>query len=169
MENQNSDANQLPEVDSLPDGFVDSSREPLPPSTPNFEQEKHLGDNKEDNISEIDSPSDHADEISANEFDKNENGTEKTRELNTFPVSFSEKDNFDGSEGLLETPTKGHVDRAEGTRVKSVSGDSVSEASVRVAECCEVKERAVAKCQHSEKSDYFPLQYPSFLITKMCV
>lgn len=162
MENQNPDANQLPEVDSLPDGFVDSSSEPLASSAPNFEQEKALGDGKEDHVSEIDCPSDHVHGVSANEFDKSHNETEKTPELKKFPVSFSEKYSFGGSEGLVEMPIKGHMDQAEGMFITPVSGDSVLEASVRVSECCEVKERAEAKCQHSERRNYFPLQYPAF-------
>lgn len=45
---QNPDANQLPDVDALPDGFVEGSTEPLAPATPTPEQEKPLSDYKED-------------------------------------------------------------------------------------------------------------------------
>ncbi|KAK3422345.1 beta-taxilin [Eucalyptus grandis] len=41
---ENPAANQLPEVDALPDGFVDGTAEPLCPATPNNEEEKPLGD-----------------------------------------------------------------------------------------------------------------------------
>ncbi|KAF8021891.1 hypothetical protein BT93_G2126 [Corymbia citriodora subsp. variegata] len=37
---ENPAANQLPEVDALPDGFVDGTAEPLCPATPNIEEEK---------------------------------------------------------------------------------------------------------------------------------
>ncbi|XP_073224013.1 uncharacterized protein [Cicer arietinum] len=45
---QNPDANQLPEVDSLPDGFVEGTAELVAPATPTPEQEKPLSDYKED-------------------------------------------------------------------------------------------------------------------------
>lgn len=51
---QNPDANQLPEVDSLPDGFVDSTTEPIAPTTPTPEQEKPL------NGYDVSDPSDHS-------------------------------------------------------------------------------------------------------------
>lgn len=45
---QNPEANQLPEVDSLPDGFVEGTAEPVAPATPTPEQEKPISDYKED-------------------------------------------------------------------------------------------------------------------------
>ena len=56
---QNPDANQLPEVDALPDGFVDSTVETLAPPTPTPEQEKPP------NVSKGDGSSDfaHSDEL----------------------------------------------------------------------------------------------------------
>ena len=64
---ENPDANQLPEVDSLPDGFVDSPTEPLAPATPTLEQEKPLGSNKECNISPVEGSNESIQESSANE------------------------------------------------------------------------------------------------------
>ncbi|KAL6980390.1 hypothetical protein U1Q18_022032 [Sarracenia purpurea var. burkii] len=52
---ENPIADQLPEAHSLPDGFVDSSVEPLSPSTPTPEQEKPLTDYKEEKLVELDS------------------------------------------------------------------------------------------------------------------
>ncbi|KAJ7975093.1 alpha-taxilin [Quillaja saponaria] len=50
---QGPNTNQLPEVDSLPDGFVDSSADTLAPLPPTFEQEKPLNDYKEEGSSKL--------------------------------------------------------------------------------------------------------------------
>ncbi|XP_052185603.1 uncharacterized protein LOC127797106 [Diospyros lotus] len=47
---ENSAADHLPEAHSLPDGFVESSGEPLPPSTPIPSQEKSSTDYKEEKL-----------------------------------------------------------------------------------------------------------------------
>lgn len=43
---ENPAATQLPEVDALPDGFVDGAAEPLCPPTPNNEEAKPLSDSR---------------------------------------------------------------------------------------------------------------------------
>ncbi|XP_041000343.1 alpha-taxilin [Juglans microcarpa x Juglans regia] len=131
----NPDANQLPEVDSLPDGFVEGSTEPLAPPTPTVEQEKPRGDYKEGSFSEID----HSDELAANEFQTSPVSEEKTQKLRTFPVPLSETDSFDASE------------QTEGSQ-GSQDASTVSEASVGVARCSKVKEQVQADCQSSERS-----------------
>jgi chromosome segregation ATPase len=81
---ENLDANQLPGVDALPDGFVDSPTEPMAPLTPMIEQKKQPRNQQED-LSE----SDHS--------------SEKTPKLvaNTNP---SETDNKQKAEGTLLMP-----------------------------------------------------------------
>lgn len=141
---ENPEANQLPEVDSLPDGFVESSTEPVAPLTPTVEKEKPLGDYKEDSFSELD----HSDELAANEFQTSQGREEKTQKLRTFPVPLSETDSFDASEGSVEVPSKGCMHPA------LVSSDSanVSKASAGVSGSSKVKEQVQADCQSSERS-----------------
>lgn len=53
-EMENSAANQLPEADSLPDGFVDSSAEPVTASVPTApDQEDDVTDYKEEKLVEV--------------------------------------------------------------------------------------------------------------------
>lgn len=133
----NSDANQLPEVDSLPDGFVEGSTEPLAPPTPTVEQEKPRGDYKEGSFSEID----HSDELAANEFQTSPGSEEKTQKLRTFPVPLSETDSFDVSE------------QTQGSQ-GSQDASTVPEASDGVVRCSKVKEQVQADCQSSERCNY---------------
>ncbi|XP_030929848.1 alpha-taxilin isoform X2 [Quercus lobata] len=144
---ENPDANQLPEADALPDGFVESSTEPVAPPTPTVEQEKPLGDYKEDSFSDLD----HSDKLSANEFQTSQGGEEKTQKLRTFPVPLSETDIFEASEGLGEASSEGCTEQTEGTPV-SLDSANLSEASVGVSGCSEVKEQVQANCQSSERS-----------------
>ncbi|XVF23670.1 hypothetical protein REPUB_Repub13aG0059200 [Reevesia pubescens] len=123
---ENPEAHQLPEVDSLPDGFVESPSELLAPKTPILEQEKPLQpDYKEDDL------------VSTTEF-----GASKGQKQRTFPVPLSEGDSFDGS-----------LDSVEGKLVGQESSDSVPEAAeVGVAECSEVKGELEGECQSTERS-----------------
>lgn len=151
---ENPDANQLPEVDSLPDGFVDGSMEPVAPATPNLEQETLLGNHKKGNVSEVDCSSESLDESSSNEFQKIEGRTEKTHKLRTFPVVLSESEIFDAS---VEAPRKGYVEQSEGAFVTPDSTESSAEASVGVSDCRGEKEQLREKCQISEtRSLLFP-------------
>ncbi|KAK4578880.1 hypothetical protein RGQ29_028807 [Quercus rubra] len=143
---ENPDANQLPEADALPDGFVESSTEPVAPPTPTVEQEKPLGDYKEDSFSDLD----HSDKLSANEFQTSQGREEKTQKLRTFPVPLSETDIFEASEGLGEVSSEGCTEQTEGTLVSPDSAN-LSEASVGVSGCSEVKEQVQANCQSSER------------------
>ncbi|KAE8682059.1 beta-taxilin-like isoform X2 [Hibiscus syriacus] len=97
---ENPESNQLPEVDSLPDGFVETPSEILAPKTPISEQEKPLkSDCKEDLVS--------------SHFGANEG-----QEQITFPVPLSEVDGFNGLS-----------DSVEGKLVGPESSNSVSEAA----------------------------------------
>ncbi|XP_075671198.1 uncharacterized protein LOC142640811 isoform X1 [Castanea sativa] len=144
---ENPDANQLPEADALPDGFVESSTEPVAPPTPTVEQEKPLGDYKEDSFSELD----HSDKLSTNEFQTSQGREEKTQKLRTFPVPLSETDIFEASEGLGEVSSEGCTEQTERTLVSPDSAN-VSEASVGVSGCSELKEQVQANCQSLERS-----------------
>jgi hypothetical protein len=70
---ENPEANQLPEVDSLPDGFVEGTAEPVAPSTPIPEQEKPLSesDYKEGVIVDCSHPNDISNVLGAKEFQNN--------------------------------------------------------------------------------------------------
>ncbi|CAI0411679.1 unnamed protein product [Linum tenue] len=106
---ENLDANQLPEVDAMPDGFVDSSREPVAPATPTVEQEKPRSHNtEEDTMSDLH----HANlaatrELSNESTPSQAQRTEKTR---TFPVPLSETDSSEGSGHVTELTPKGEED-----------------------------------------------------------
>lgn len=147
---ENPEANQLPEVDSMPDGFVESSTEPVAPLTPTVEKEKPLGDYKEDSFAELD----HSDELAANEFQTSQGREEKTQKLRTFPVPLSETESFDALEGSVEVPSKGCMQPA------LVSSDS---ASAGVSGSSKVKEQVQADCQSSERCNYLYLVIFIFL------
>ncbi|KAL2896579.1 Alpha-taxilin [Bienertia sinuspersici] len=96
---ENSVANQLPEVDSLPDGFVESSPESIAPVTPLNEKENYKNssnDFKNESV-EADSSNDSRYEASVNDFFTGEGKGEKSPKLRTFPVQLSEKDGYEAS------------------------------------------------------------------------
>lgn len=68
---QNPDANQLPEVDALPDGFVESASEPVAPATPTLEQEKLPSGYKEDGSSDRSHSNELSNDLGTNEFQDN--------------------------------------------------------------------------------------------------
>ncbi|KAM1069208.1 hypothetical protein EV1_001070 [Malus domestica] len=152
---ENPEANQLPEVDSLPDGFVVSSPEPLAPATPTVEQEKPLGNNENDNSTERDSSKEPVGESAANEFQPSQDRAEKTQKLRTFPVLLSETDSSHVSVESVQVPKDASAEQTEeGTLVMPDSSVSVSEASVGLSVGGEVKEEQVeARCQSSERSE----------------
>ncbi|XP_010547385.1 PREDICTED: alpha-taxilin-like [Tarenaya hassleriana] len=104
-------SNMLPEVDSLPDGFVDGAVEP----SNTRQQEKHInGAKEEDCITDSDTktreiPSD-ADPSCA---------SEKTEKPRTFPVPLCETDGNDGAEDLIKVLTKLNVEPKEDPPVQS--------------------------------------------------
>jgi len=156
---ENPEANQLPEVDSMPDGFVESSTEPVAPLTPTVDKEKPLGDYKEDSFAELD----HSDELAANEFQTSQGREEKTQKLRTFPVPLSETENFDASEGSVEVPSKGCMQPMQPALVSSDS------ASAGVSGGSKVKEQVQADCQSSERCNYLYLVIFIFFIRSNCL
>ena len=160
---ENPDANQLPEVDSLPDGFVESSLEPLAPATPTLEQEEPLGSYEEGNAAEFDCSNESRPESSsANECQKSQGRTEKTQKLRTFPVVLSESDNFDAS---VESLREDCVEHTEGSHVTPDSAESTSVASVGLSECGGVKEQLREKCQSSDRRSYLFLAMSHILLS----
>uniref|UniRef100_A0A5B7A6M2 Putative beta-taxilin isoform X1 n=1 Tax=Davidia involucrata TaxID=16924 RepID=A0A5B7A6M2_DAVIN len=150
---ENPAADQLPEADSLPDGFVDSTAEPLPPSTPTPEQEKPLTDYKEEKLIE----SDPGPVLAVNEFQLGESGTQETEKLRTFPVPLSDNHSFDALPEQVKVPSNCCSDKSECTSIepesgKCVSGDAMSKSSNLLAGSSHGKEQAEGKCQTSEKS-----------------
>ncbi|KAI9124676.1 hypothetical protein K1719_004598 [Acacia pycnantha] len=121
---QNQDANQLPEVDSLPVGFVDSTTEPLAPTTPKPEQEKLLNSNKESVLSNVGHSNDSLNELAVKE----------------------DHNNHDCS---VEVPCSSLMQQTESMQVTPSVGDSDSEVSQ--SGCCEVKEQQ-GESQSSERT-----------------
>lgn len=118
--------NQLPEADSLPDGFVDSPTEPLAPQTPNLDKEKVRND-------------DYEDELESNDLDASADGMGKTQKPRTFPVPLSEADCFEESVKSVES----------GLNVTESSG-SVSEAGIGDFKSGEVKEESLGTERSNE-------------------
>ncbi|KAL6123844.1 hypothetical protein ACLB2K_076361 [Fragaria x ananassa] len=150
---ENPDANQLPEVDSLPDGFVDSSTEPLAPATPTLEQEKAPGNHEDDNASEMDCSKEPVDKSGANELQTSQDRGEKALKLRTFPVPLSESDSFDSPVELVKVLNKASTEQTvEDSLVMPGMADSVSEAAIQAFNCSEVKEQVEAKSESSERT-----------------
>ncbi|XP_077239520.1 alpha-taxilin-like protein isoform X2 [Tasmannia lanceolata] len=104
-EMENSPANQLPEADSLPDGFVESSTEPLVPrpgSEPESPDYKDtilaLGASDEQLDSSIANRSPDLYQTGGDEIRISDNRGEKAEKPRTFPVPLSEKDGSDSAE-----------------------------------------------------------------------
>lgn len=149
---ENSPANHLPEVDSLPDGFVESSVESFAPRTPNFEHEESPADYK-DTLLELDpcidavhDPSSASDSSVGIENLLSESRTDKVERLRTFPVALSEKDSTDVCEDSLVN--KDCVEKTEcGSILMPVPGNDHEH------------QHAEGNCQSSEKSNNFFLEY----------
>lgn len=161
---ENIDANQLPEVDSLPDGFVDSSVEPVALATPILEQEKALIVHEEDNISEHDHSNETPSELAKNASQTSQNVTEKSEKPRTFPVLLSRTDGCDASVNLIEVSDKGCEEQAEDALAKPDSVHLVSEASVRASGRSEVIEQVQGNCQSSGRCNYLLFQ-SKFLVS----
>lgn len=124
---ENSAANQLPEVDSLPDGFVESLPDSIAPVTPSNEKEKPLHEYKINKSMELDSSNDSSYEASVNGFVAVEGKGEKVPKLRTFPVPLSEKDGYDASGESANVSDDGCLELREDTSViKAESSTSVS-------------------------------------------
>ncbi|CAL1387116.1 unnamed protein product [Linum trigynum] len=108
---ENLDANQLPEVDAMPDGFVDSSTEPVAPATPTVEQEKlRSHDTEEDTMSDLHHPNLPGPLELSHESTPSHPGTQRTEKTRTFPVPLSETDVSEGSGHVIELSPKTEED-----------------------------------------------------------
>ncbi|XP_010253571.1 PREDICTED: alpha-taxilin isoform X2 [Nelumbo nucifera] len=131
---ENSPANQLPEVDSLPDGFVESSAEPLTPRTPTLDQEKQQADYKDmllkldrsNDSTKHESSSSAADSSAANEIPLADTRGDKVEKLRTFPVPLSDYE---------EVENKGCPEVGESGLVTPEPAINDSESSSTVPEC----------------------------------
>ncbi|KAG4202552.1 hypothetical protein ERO13_A05G345500v2 [Gossypium hirsutum] len=160
---ENPEANHLPEVDSLPDGFVESPTDSLAPKTPILEQEKPLqSDYKEE-------------DLVATEF-----GAGKGQKQRTFPFPLSEGDSFNGSlgsvDGKLEctevkVDLEGEYQTVEGvseatlTPLKETSSsESVNSLKDKKPETTETKRKNAKRTFKSEKEFLeFSLKYQQIL------
>ncbi|KAI4382740.1 hypothetical protein MLD38_008662 [Melastoma candidum] len=126
-------AMQLPEVDSLPDGFVDSAPQPSGPQTPVMEQEKPPSDLRSDSRSGSASWSDSGLGSVAIESETDKSMSEISSKMREFCVNLPE----------CETPlSNGNCD----------SRGTGREASAELPGCCEVEEQANEKFQNLERS-----------------
>ncbi|XP_043700611.1 alpha-taxilin isoform X3 [Telopea speciosissima] len=126
---ENSPANQLPEVDSLPDGFVERS-----------EQEKNDADYK-DTLSELDLSNESRHELASaspdssavNDIRLAESKAETTEKTRTFPVPLSEKDSLDACGDSLDAAGKVCVGDSEVGSNMHEMANSAAESSEMVS------------------------------------
>ncbi|XP_020223899.1 alpha-taxilin [Cajanus cajan] len=138
---QNPDANQLPEVDSLPDGFVESTTEPLAPVSPTPEQEKPLNSYKDDDSSDLSHSNELSNDLGEKEFQNNH-------------------------ECSGEIPSNSCMQQTEGAQITSAVANSVSESPLST--CCEVKEEQEEECQSSDKSTVVALETKAPPVKNAC-
>ncbi|MED6184854.1 hypothetical protein PIB30_051475 [Stylosanthes scabra] len=131
---QSPDANQLPEVDSLPDGFVESTIEPVAPPTPIRELEKPLNNFKEDGSSDLTQTHDLSNEL-------------REKEL---------QNNHDCS---AEVQNDSCMRPEEGTQITTPVAKSVSDALQ--SGCCTVKEKQHGESQSLDSSTVEPSETKS--------
>ncbi|KAK9126808.1 hypothetical protein Scep_015654 [Stephania cephalantha] len=137
----NSAADQLPEADSLPDGFVSG------PRTPTIEQEKRPV-NSEDELLELHCSGDRVCELSSNSESSSTSDGKCGEKIRTFPVPLSDKEGFDEC---------GEGDRAFASKL-GTSSCEVSASSP--AENPEVKRKSAKRGFKSEKEFLeFTLKY----------
>ncbi|XP_071706744.1 uncharacterized protein [Rutidosis leptorrhynchoides] len=110
---ENTAANQLPEVDSLPDGFVDSSAEHLTssPVTP------EVVDYEEERLVEVESRPD----LVVDDFQSCEGDDGSAEQARTFPVELSDSD----AQNLVRTPVEDCKDESEAGSPSFVSDNLV--------------------------------------------
>lgn len=128
---ENPSANQLPEVDSLPDGFVESYEDPIAPQTTMHNQDKMPADYKCDNVTNVD----HSNDLGiVGDLDDSKVVIEQAQNVRSFPVSLSKKDRFDDSvEEAVEELDKGCFKQRECT---STVSDTCSKEQVQVEGQC---------------------------------
>ncbi|KAL1343604.1 hypothetical protein HN51_029956 [Arachis hypogaea] len=126
---QSPDANRLPEVDSLPDGFVESTTDPVAPPTPSSEQEKPPNNYTEDGSSDL----------------------TRTRELSN---ELGEKEFQNNHDCSVEVQNNSCMRQEEGTQITPPVAKSASDAMQ--SGCCTVKDKQHGESQSLDKSTVEP-------------
>ncbi|KAI3886786.1 hypothetical protein MKW92_045418 [Papaver armeniacum] len=176
---ENSQANQLPEVDSLPDGFVESSNEQeqqQPRTTHNFEHEEsppsppspQSPPDYKDTILELDQCSDAVLDTSDTSTVTDSRNDVKIEKLRTFPVALSEKDGEDSivNRSFAETTECGSIgftsDSGNGHQYQHFEGGSQNpvKGNNGLLETSDVKRKSVKRGFKTEREFLeFTLQY----------
>ncbi|PPD79112.1 hypothetical protein GOBAR_DD23965 [Gossypium barbadense] len=139
---ENPESNQLPEVDSLPDGFVESPSEILAPKTPISKEEKPL------------QPDCREGDLVSSEF-----GANKGQKQRTFPVPLSEADGFEGSADYIEGIGRGSETNLTALK-ESSSSESIDLPKNKKTETTETKRKTAKRTSKSEKEFLeFSLKY----------
>ncbi|CAJ1976781.1 unnamed protein product [Sphenostylis stenocarpa] len=138
---QNPDADQLPEVDSLPDGFVESTTEPLAPATPTPEHEKPLDNKKDVGSSDLIHSNELSNDMGAKEFQNNHDCT-------------------------AEISSSSCMQQTEGVQITPPAAISVPECPP--SRCCEVKEPQQGESQSSDGSTVVPLETKALPAKNVC-
>ncbi|KAK9063011.1 hypothetical protein SSX86_016881 [Deinandra increscens subsp. villosa] len=144
---ENPAANQLPEADSLPDGFVDSSAEPLPPSPPTLDQENHVTDYKEEKLVEVDSRPD----LVVDDFQSCEGDDGNAEQARTFPVELSECVGCD-TQKLVKPRVEDCKDESDVGSPNFVSENVVRKSEQELAPSVDGNKHAGETSQNSGKS-----------------
>ncbi|KAI4351328.1 hypothetical protein L6164_005703 [Bauhinia variegata] len=157
---QNPNANQLPEVDSLPDGFVDSTTEPPAPPTPTPEQEKPLSGHKEEDSSDPRHSNGSANKLGSKEIQNSHDCSEEV-------PCCSSTQQTEGTQGTPTSDTGKSLETKTGP-VKDVcspeSPETVDSSKDRKLETAETKRKSAKRTFKSEKEFLeFTLKYQQVL------
>ncbi|KAI7753025.1 hypothetical protein M8C21_016780, partial [Ambrosia artemisiifolia] len=146
-EMENHAVNQLPEVDSLPDGFVDSSADPLTPSsTP--DQEDEVTDCKEGKQLGVDSRNDSV----GDDFQSCEGDDGSAEQARALTVELSECGSCDAQK-LVETPVEVCKDENDVGSPSLVSENVVGKSEQEMAPSTDGNKNAGETRQNSGKSN----------------
>lgn len=144
---ENPAANQLPEADSLPDGFVDSSADPLTPSSPRTpDGEDEVTDYKEEKLIEVDSRPD----LVVDDFQSCDGDDCNAERARTFPVELPEDVGCD-TEKVVETSVDVCKDESSVESPSFVSENVVGISEPEVAPSVDGNKNAGETCQNSGK------------------
>ncbi|PWA95992.1 taxilin [Artemisia annua] len=170
---ENPEATHLPEADSLPDGFVESSADPLTPSptTPEQEEEEDVNDYKEERL--------------VDDFHSCDGDDGSIEQARTFPVELSELVEIDAHKECKETRTEqelatlvdgsknagetcltsGKSEQGAETQAGNVQGSVSSESSGTTRkDTSEVKRKSAKRTFKTEKEFFeFTLSYQKVL------
>ncbi|KAF5798932.1 putative Taxilin family [Helianthus annuus] len=140
---ENPTANQLPEADSLPDGFVDSSADPLTSSPPSPDQEDQATDYKDEKLIEVESRPDSV----ADDFQSCDGDDISAEQARALTVELSECVGCD-TQKLVKTPDESDVGSPN-----LVSENVVGKSEPELAPLTDGNKSAGETCQNSGKSN----------------